>query len=105
MDQMTKNYTNIFHCKALKKTYPNWDFWFENVPSGWQPCVSCHFKVHSARQVVPRKLGAQRAPLGIGRCAGTCLGVGTGHRRGQAEVEVNSEFSIFRASTQFFLTK
>jgi hypothetical protein len=27
---MTKKYTSIFHCKALQ----NWDFWFENIPSG-----------------------------------------------------------------------
>jgi hypothetical protein len=25
--------TNIFHCKTLK-IYPNWHFWFENIPSG-----------------------------------------------------------------------
>jgi hypothetical protein len=23
-------YTNILHCEALQKIYPNWDFWFEN---------------------------------------------------------------------------
>jgi hypothetical protein len=28
--QMTIKYTSIFHSKALQ----NWDFWFENTPSG-----------------------------------------------------------------------
>jgi hypothetical protein len=26
-------YTNLFHSKALQNL-PNWDFWFENKPSG-----------------------------------------------------------------------
>jgi hypothetical protein len=30
MDQMVIKYTGILHCKI----YPNWDFWFENIPSG-----------------------------------------------------------------------
>jgi hypothetical protein len=28
--QIGTKYTNISHCKI----YPNWDFWFENMPSG-----------------------------------------------------------------------
>jgi hypothetical protein len=30
---MVIKYNNIFHSKTLKN-YPNWDFWFENKPSG-----------------------------------------------------------------------
>jgi hypothetical protein len=30
---MNINYNNIFHSKALQ-IYPNWDFWFEKMPSG-----------------------------------------------------------------------
>jgi hypothetical protein len=30
VDQMVIKYTKIFHSKI----YPNWDFWFENLPSG-----------------------------------------------------------------------
>jgi hypothetical protein len=30
---MSIKYINIFQYKALKN-YPNWDFWFENKPSG-----------------------------------------------------------------------
>jgi hypothetical protein len=33
MDQLAIKFTNICHCKTLK-IYPNWDFWFENIPSG-----------------------------------------------------------------------
>jgi hypothetical protein len=33
IDQMAIKYTNIFHYKILQ-IYPNWDFWFENIPSG-----------------------------------------------------------------------
>jgi hypothetical protein len=33
MIQVTLKYTNIFNRQALK-IYPNWDFWFENIPSG-----------------------------------------------------------------------
>jgi hypothetical protein len=32
-NKMAIKYTNIFHCMTLSK-YPNWDFWFENKPSG-----------------------------------------------------------------------
>jgi hypothetical protein len=32
-DQMVIKYTKIFHSKTLK-IYSNWDFWFENKPSG-----------------------------------------------------------------------
>jgi hypothetical protein len=41
---MALKYTNIFHCKALFKIYPN--FWFENMPSG-NPGVRCHDQVIS----------------------------------------------------------
>jgi hypothetical protein len=30
---MGKEYSNLFHSKALKN-YQNWNFWFENIPSG-----------------------------------------------------------------------
>jgi hypothetical protein len=33
MNQVAIKYTNIFHCKT-PKIYPNWVFWFENMPSG-----------------------------------------------------------------------
>jgi hypothetical protein len=33
IDQLAIKYTNLFHCKTLK-IYPNWDFGFENMPSG-----------------------------------------------------------------------
>jgi hypothetical protein len=33
IDQVSIKYTNTFDCKALK-IYPNWDFRFENIPSG-----------------------------------------------------------------------
>jgi hypothetical protein len=26
----------MFHCKTLQNL-PNWDFWFENIPTIWQP--------------------------------------------------------------------
>jgi hypothetical protein len=31
--QMAIKYTSIFRSKVLQ-IYPNWDFWFENKPSG-----------------------------------------------------------------------
>jgi hypothetical protein len=31
--QMVKKYNNIFHSKSLQ-IYPNWNFWYENKPSG-----------------------------------------------------------------------
>jgi hypothetical protein len=33
---MVLKYSNIVHYKTLHtyKIYPNWDFWFENMPSG-----------------------------------------------------------------------
>jgi hypothetical protein len=31
---MAKEYNKLFHSKTLQKIYPNWDFWFENIPSG-----------------------------------------------------------------------
>jgi hypothetical protein len=31
--QMEIKYFNIFHSK-VRQIYPNWDFWFENKPSG-----------------------------------------------------------------------
>jgi hypothetical protein len=32
---MTMKYSNIFHSIKFKfKIYPNWDIWFENIPSG-----------------------------------------------------------------------
>jgi hypothetical protein len=31
--QRAREYTNLFHSKALQYN-PNWNFWFENVPSG-----------------------------------------------------------------------
>jgi hypothetical protein len=30
---MAQEYTNLFHSKGIK-LHPNWDFWFENIPSG-----------------------------------------------------------------------
>jgi hypothetical protein len=30
---MVIKYTSIFHCKILRN-YPNWYFWFENMPAG-----------------------------------------------------------------------
>jgi hypothetical protein len=30
VEQVATKYANIFHCKI----YPNWDLWFENMPSG-----------------------------------------------------------------------
>jgi hypothetical protein len=32
--QMSIEYTSISHSNAPSKIYPNWDFWFENKPSG-----------------------------------------------------------------------
>jgi hypothetical protein len=31
---MTIKYTSIFYIPRLSKIYQNWDFWFENKPSG-----------------------------------------------------------------------
>jgi hypothetical protein len=31
---MGMQYINLFHSKALQIFFPNWDFWFENIPSG-----------------------------------------------------------------------
>jgi hypothetical protein len=31
---MVTKYEAIFHCKILQIFFPNWDFWFENKPSG-----------------------------------------------------------------------
>jgi hypothetical protein len=31
---MDMKFTNIFYCERYSKNYPNWDFRFENVPSG-----------------------------------------------------------------------
>jgi hypothetical protein len=32
--QMTLKHATIFHSKSPSKIYPNWDFRFENIPSG-----------------------------------------------------------------------
>jgi hypothetical protein len=37
IDQMAIKYTSIFHRKDYNKIYPNWDFWFENTRTIWQP--------------------------------------------------------------------
>jgi hypothetical protein len=34
IDQMIIKYTKIFPFLGVSKMYKNWDFWFENIPSG-----------------------------------------------------------------------
>jgi hypothetical protein len=36
--QMTVKYTDIFNSKDLPKFTQIWIFWFENIPTIWQPC-------------------------------------------------------------------
>jgi hypothetical protein len=33
INQVAMKYTNIFYSRP-SKIFPNWDFWFENMPSG-----------------------------------------------------------------------
>jgi hypothetical protein len=33
IDKMAIKITNIYHSKTFQK-FSNWDFWFENIPSG-----------------------------------------------------------------------
>jgi hypothetical protein len=58
IDQMTLKYTNIFQCKI----YPNWYFWFENMPSG-NPAIniesqhlSTTFSRQSTSDFFPKKM-------------------------------------------------
>jgi pyocin large subunit-like protein len=41
--QMAIEYTNLSKSKVLKK-YPNWEFWFKNIPSG-NPDQICQLNV------------------------------------------------------------
>jgi hypothetical protein len=44
--QMAKEYTNLLHSEDLRNFFPNWYFWFENIPSG-NPVIQ-------TAEVVPR---------------------------------------------------
>jgi hypothetical protein len=48
-------YTNIFHSKVLPYLLTNWDFWFENIPSG-NPATPLGKRVlGSSREQMPMK--------------------------------------------------
>jgi hypothetical protein len=53
-DQLAFKFTNIFHL-GHSKIYPNYDFWFENTPSG-NPAHFCLFHLRQFASRVPRGL-------------------------------------------------
>jgi hypothetical protein len=49
--QMDLKYTNIVFSKA-SKIYPNWDFWYVNWCTIWQPCSELYPSGKSDRRIV-----------------------------------------------------
>jgi hypothetical protein len=44
IDLTATNYANVFHCKI----YPNWDYWFQNMPSG-NPALKARNKLQQGK--------------------------------------------------------
>jgi hypothetical protein len=52
---MTLEYTNLLHSKALK-IYPNWEFRFQNIPSGYPDLWSIGVNVTNFQKIA--KIGS-----------------------------------------------
>jgi hypothetical protein len=61
VDQVDIEFTNIFFIARQSKISPNWDFWFENIPSG-NPGAS-----HEFGQIFIRILTSLIQKLSTGR--------------------------------------